>query len=191
MDPLAGISRVATGGCASAWCGVFAGRSIGARSRTSVPARASRKMRALFASAKDLVAGESPAATTRTRVSNMRLIMARGIVTTLRGPWQRTRRRPKPSHSREHHGRLLLVDEVARAGYAVHDEHRQQGGQDRHFIRADAALVRRRPEEQTDRAPHLSEMRAQPLRSAPLGHRKKRSERRVQVVRGARRITVD
>src|SRR6266571_6084011 len=141
MDPLSGISSVATGGCASAWCGVFAGRSIGARSRTRVPARSSRKIRAPFASDEDLVAGRSPVATTRMRLNSKRLIMARGIVTTRQGPGQRTLRRPQPSHGREHDGRLLLVDEVPCPGHAVHDEYRQRGGEDRNLLGANPALV--------------------------------------------------
>src|SRR5439155_18070385 len=148
MDPVSGISSVATGGCASPWCGVFAGSSIGARSRTSVPAPSSRKMRAPFASAADLVTGRSPVATMRIRLSR-RLVMARGIVTTLRGPGQRTLPPREPSHGREYHGRLLLMDEVPCPGNTVHNEHRERGGQHGDFLRADSALVRRRPEEQT------------------------------------------
>src|SRR5438034_695904 len=109
MNPFSGISSVATGGCASAWCGVFAGRSIGARSRTSVPARSSIKMRAPLASGADRGTGRSPDATTRIKLSSKRLVMPRGIVTTPRGPGQRTLRRPDPSHRLDHHGRLLLV----------------------------------------------------------------------------------
>src|SRR6266567_8508985 len=191
MDPVSGISSVATGGCAIAWWGVLAGMSIGARSRTSAPARSSRKMRAPVASAADLVAGRSPVATVRIRLSSRRLVMARGIVTTLRGPKQRTLPPREPSHGREYHGRLLLVDEVACPGNTVHNEHRERGGQDRHFLRADSALVCRRSEEQTDRAPHLAEMRPQSLRLALLGHGKKRFERPVQVARRARRVLVD
>src|SRR6266576_6442059 len=139
MDPVSGISSVATGGWASPWCGVFAGSSIGARSRTSVPARSSRKMRAPFASAADLV-GRSPVATMRIRLSR-RLVMAPGIVTTLRGPRQRTLPPREPSHGREYHGRLLLMDEVPCPGNTVHNEHRERGGQHRDFLRADSALV--------------------------------------------------
>src|SRR5256885_8595415 len=115
MNPFSGISSVATGGCASAWCGVFAGRSVGARSRTSVPARSSRKIRAPFVSAADRGAGRSPVATTRIKLNSKRLVMPRGIVTTPRGPGQRTLRRLDPSHRREHYARLLLVDEVPRS----------------------------------------------------------------------------
>src|SRR2546429_3226456 len=164
MNPLSGISSVATGGCASAWCGVFAGRSIGARSRTSVPAPESRKIRAPFVSAADRGAGRSPVAARMIKPNSKRLVMARGIVTTPRGPGQRTLRRLDPSHGREHHARLLLVDEVPCPGHAVHDEHRERGGEDRNLLRADPALVCRRPEEQADGAPHLGEMWPQPLR---------------------------
>src|SRR5467141_3923480 len=148
MDPVSGISSVATGGCVSAWCDVFAGRSVGARSRTSVPAPSSRKIRALFASAEDSGPGRSPVATTRIRLNSKRLVMTRGIVTTLQGPGQRTLRRPQPSHGRDHGGRLLLVDEVPCPGDAIHGKYRQGGGEDRNFLRADPALVCRRPEEQ-------------------------------------------
>src|SRR5213594_1847400 len=141
MNPFSGISSVATGGCASAWCGVFAGRSIGARSRTSVPARSSIKMRAPLASGADRGTGRSPDATTRVKLSSKRLVMPRGIVTTPRGPGQRTLRRLDPSHRVDHNGRLLLVNEVPRPGHAVHDERRERGSQDRHFLRADPALV--------------------------------------------------
>src|SRR2546425_7055313 len=126
MNPVSGISSVATGGCARPWCGVFAGSSIGARSRTSVPARASRKIPGALAAA--VVAGTSPVATTRIRLNSARWVMARGIVTTLQGPGQRTLPPREPSHPPEHRGRLLLVDEVPCPGHAVHDEHRQRGG---------------------------------------------------------------
>jgi hypothetical protein len=76
-------------------------------------------------------------------------------------------------------------------GHAVHDEYRQRGGEDGDFLGTHPALVGRRPEEQTDGAPHLGEMWPQPLRLAPLGHGKKRLERPVEIVRGARRVTVD
>src|SRR5467141_2614427 len=191
MDPLSGISSVATGGCAIPWCGVLAGRSIGARSRTSVPARASRKMRAPVATLEIRDAGASPVATTSIRLSSKRLVMSRGIVTTPHGPGQRTLRRPQPSHRRDHDGGLLLVDEVPCPGYAVHDECRQRGREDRDFLLTDSALVDRGPEEQTDGTPHLGEMRPQPLGLAPFGHGQKRLERRVQIVRRARRVTVD
>src|SRR2546426_11571620 len=150
MNPFSGISSVATGGCASAWCGVFAGRSIGARSRTSVPARSSIKMRAPLASGADRGTGRSPDATTRIKPNSKRLVMARGIVTNRRGPRQQTLRRPHPSHSLDHHGRLLLVNEVPPPAHAVHDERRERGGEDRHFLRADPALVCRRSEEQSE-----------------------------------------
>src|SRR6266513_3868304 len=191
MDPVSGISSVATGGCRIAWWGVLAGISIGARSRTSAPARSSRKIRAPFASPADSVAGRSPVATARIRVNSKRLVMARGIVTTLQRSVQRTLRPPQPSHGRDHYGRLLLVDEVPGAGHAVHDEQRKRSGQDRDFLRADPALVCRRPEEQTDRAADLGEMRPQPLRLAPLRHGQKRLEGAVQIMRGGCRVTVD
>src|SRR3989441_11819183 len=141
MNPFSGISSVATGGCASAWCGVFAGRSIGARSRTSVPARSSIKMRAPLASDADRGTGRSPVATTRIKLNSKRLVMPRGIVTTPRAPGQRSLRPPDPSHRREHYARLLLVDEVPRPGHAVHDEHRERSSQNRHLRLADPALV--------------------------------------------------
>src|SRR6266849_179383 len=180
MDPLSGISSVATGGCAIPWCGVLAGRSIGARSSTSVPARSSRNMRAPCASAADAGAGKSPVATTRMRVNSNRWVMSGRIVTTRQGAGQRTY---------DDRG-LLLVDEVPCPGHAVHDEQRERGGQDRYFLRADPALVCRRSEEQADRAPHLGEMWLQPLRLAPLRHCEERLERPVQVARGGRRVTV-
>src|SRR5690242_10886045 len=188
MDPLSGISSVATGGCAIPWCGVLAGRSIGARSRTSVPAWSSRKMRAPLASAEPPRAGSSPVATTKIRLNSRRLLMARGIVTTPHGPGQRTLRGPQPSHRRDHDGGLLLVDKVPRPEYAVHDECRQPGREDRDFLLTDSALVDRGPKEQTDGASHFGEVRPQPFRLAPLGHGEKRPERRVQIVRRARRV---
>src|SRR2546421_334797 len=191
MNPVSGISSAATGGCASAWWGVLAGISIGARSRTSAPARSSKKIRAPFASPTDLVTGRSPVATARIRVNSARWVTARGIVTTPRGSGQRTLRLSQTSHGSEHHGRLLLVDEVPSPGHAVHDEQWERSGQDRNFLCADPALVCRRPEEQTDRAPHLGEVRPQSLRLAPRGHGKKRLERAVQIMRGGCRVTVD
>src|SRR5438874_4216986 len=82
MNPVVGISSVATGGCAIMWCGVLAGRSIGARSITSVPAAGSRKMRAVAAGG----TGAAPSLDTAssTRLSSRRWIMARG--TSSNGP---------------------------------------------------------------------------------------------------------
>src|SRR5437773_2127440 len=126
MNPFSGISSVATGGCASAWCGVFARRSIGARSRTSVPARPSIKMRAPLASGADRGTGRSPDATTRIKPNSKRLVMARGIVTNRRGPRQQTLRRSHPSHRPDYHGTLLLVNEV------LHSAEQLDPGRERH-----------------------------------------------------------
>ena len=95
-----------------------------------------------------------------------------------------------PVHGRHHRGRLLLIEEVARAGHGIHSERVEQTGERCHLLWTHAGPAPCSAHDEAHRAADLAEVRREPLALARLRHRQIRLERPVQIARGPGRVAV-